>query len=105
MRPILLLLTLLPFSIALAAAPGAADPPPKVPDAVPDRFLPAPFETQTVTGLLGERMRINLDKRLLAIEEDALLAGFRHQPGEQEWIGEHIGKYLDAAANTWRYTR
>jgi DUF1680 family protein len=91
--------------ITLAAALTATEPQPKVRDAVADRFVPAPFEAQSVTGLLGQRMRINLEKRLLAIEEDALLAGFRQRPGAQEWVGEHIGKYLDAAANTWRFTR
>jgi hypothetical protein len=105
MRLALLPLVFLTSSIAFAAAaPAPAGPQPKVPDAIPDRFVPAPFETQSVTGLLGERMHINLEKRLLAIEEDALLAGFRHRPGVQDWIGEHIGKYLDAAANTWRFT-
>ncbi len=104
MRLTVLLPALLTFSIAFAAAPASAAPQPKVPDAVQDRFVPVPFETQAVTGLLGERMRINLERRLLAIEEDAVLAGFRQRPGAQEWIGEHIGKYLDAAANTWRFT-
>jgi hypothetical protein len=35
------------------------------------------------------------------VNEQAILAGFEHRPGEQEWIGEHAGKFLDAAANTW----
>ena len=38
-------------------------------------------------------------------DEPRLLRGFEQPPGEQAWIGEHIGKYLDAACNTWRYTR
>ena len=104
MRLAVLLYTFLTPGIAFAAAAPEAAPQPKTPDAVQDRFVPVPFETQSVTGLPGERMRINLEKRLLNIEEDALLAGFRKRPGKQEWIGEHIGKYLDAAANTWRFT-
>jgi len=86
------------------AASRAAEPLPKVKDAVADRFMSAPFEQQKIGGMLGDRMRVNLEKRLLAIEEDAVLAGFRKRPGEQEWIGEHVGKYLDAAANTYRFT-
>jgi len=105
MRLALVLLFFPVFSIAFAATPPAAgEPQPKVRDAVQDRFVPVPFETQAVAGLFGERMRINLEKRLLEVDEEALLAGFRKQPGVQEWIGEHIGKYLDAAANTWRLT-
>lgn len=98
-------LVLLSFSIAsVAAVPEDSMPQSKVRDAVQDRFVPAPYETQKIGGLLGERMRINLEKRLLAIEEQQVLAGFRQRPGAQEWIGEHAGKYLDAAANTWRFT-
>jgi len=113
MRCAVLLAILLTSSIGFAAAPPEAPtkapakavvPQPKVPDTIRDRFVPAPLEAQRILGLLGERMRINLEKRLLNIEEEALLAGFRHRPGAQKWIGEHIGKYLDASANTWRYT-
>ena len=105
MRLVVVTLALLSFSIALEAAPpDESSPQPKVRDAVRDIFVPAPYETQKIFGLLGERMRINLDKRLLGIEEDQVLAGFRQRPGVQDWIGEHAGKYLDAAANTWRFT-
>ncbi len=33
------------------------------------------------------------------------MAGFQKRPGSHAWIGEHIGKYLDAAANTYEFTR
>lgn len=104
MRLVIVTLAILSFSIALTAVPDEPAPEPKVRDAVQDVFVPAPYETQKVFGLLGDRMRINLEKRLLAIEEDQILAGFRRRPGVQDWIGEHAGKYLDAAANTWRFT-
>ena len=105
MRFVVISLALLSFSIASAAAPPEdGTPQPKVRDAVQDRFVPAPYETQKIGGLLGERMQINLEQRLLAIEEPQVLAGFRQRPGVQDWIGEHVGKYLDAAANTWRFT-
>ena len=96
--------SLLSLCLALSAGAMAAEPQPKVKDAVTDRFVSVPFEQQKIGGLLGERMRINLEKRLLAIEEDAVLAGFRKRPGVQEWIGEHVGKYLDAAVSTYRFT-
>jgi DUF1680 family protein len=98
------ILSLLSLCIAFGARSAAAEPQPKVNDAVADRFVSVPFEKQKIGGLLGERMRINLEKRLLAIEEEALLAGFRKRPGEQEWIGEHVGKYLDTAVSTYRFT-
>ncbi len=87
---------LLPAFLFLAAA---------VPDALTDRFVPAPLQSQRIEGLLGDRMRVNLEGRLLHIDEPALLEGFVHAPGKQAWIGEHIGKYLDAGCRTWRYTR
>jgi len=71
---------------------------------VPDRFTPAPFEKQRIEGMLADRMRVNLEGRLLHVDEARMLKGFEQPPGEQDWIGEHIGKYLDAACNTWRYT-
>ncbi len=49
-------------------------------------------------------MRVNLEGRLLHVDEKGLIEGFQHRPGKQDWIGEHAGKFLDAAANTWQYT-
>ena len=89
---------LLAFSTAIASSAI-------VPDRVPDRFMPTAFEKQHIEGMLGERLRVNLEGRLLHVDEPRLLRGFEQPPGEQAWIGEHIGKYLDAACNTWRYTR
>ena len=74
-----------------------------VPDKVVDRFTPAPYQQQSLNGYLAGRMRINVEQRLLQIDEESLLAGFRKRPGSHAWIGEHIGKYLDAAANSLEY--
>jgi hypothetical protein len=90
----LLAMTLLPVTLF-----GAAHE--MVTNKVADEFTPAAFDTQQIGGLLAERMRVNLEGRLLHVNEQAILAGFEHRPGEQEWIGEHAGKFLDAAANTW----
>jgi len=82
-----------------ANAPAAA-----VEDEVKDRFVPAPLDTQSIQGLLGRRMAVNLQGRLLHVDEAGLLAGFRRRPGSQAWIGEHIGKFLDAGSRTWLYS-
>ncbi len=92
---------------AALAAPGpglASAPKAVVADKIKDRFTPVPYERQKIRGLLGERMRVNLEGRLLHVNEAALLAGFQRRPGDQAWIGEHAGKFLDAATNTWLYT-
>jgi DUF1680 family protein len=76
-----------------------------VTNAIQDQFIPAAYEQTRVEGMLGERLKVNLEGRLLHVDEVRLLAGFQHRPGEQDWIGEHIGKYLHAGCNTWRNTR
>jgi len=88
-------------ALALAGPPGAT---PVVTDKIADRFTPAPFESQRIAGILGDRMRVNLEARLLRVNEPGILDCFRHRPGPQEWAGEHAGKFLHAAANTWLYT-
>jgi DUF1680 family protein len=73
-------------------------------DKIKDRFVPAPLDRQRIQGLLGRRMRVNLEGRLLHVDEPALLEGFQKPPGAHPWIGEHIGKFLDAASRTWAYS-
>lgn len=69
--------------------------------AVSDRTSPiAPSEVE-VSGLLGERIRAHASNRILDIDEDVLLAGFRARPGSHPWIGEHVGKWLHAASLLW----
>ncbi|MFZ4509115.1 MAG: beta-L-arabinofuranosidase domain-containing protein, partial [Fimbriimonas sp.] len=58
----------------------------------------------TLGGYLGKRVTNNAKGRLLAVKEDELLDGFRHRPGSHPWIGEHVGKFLDAATRAWAYT-
>jgi hypothetical protein len=47
---------------AFAAPPARA---PVVPDKIADQFTPAAFDRQHIEGILGERMRVNLEGRLL----------------------------------------
>ena len=49
-------------------------------------------------------MNVNLEKRLLQIDSSILLSGFRKRPGAQTWIGEHVGKFLFSASNTYKYS-
>ncbi|HTB24976.1 MAG TPA: beta-L-arabinofuranosidase domain-containing protein [Puia sp.] len=77
---------------------------PLVPNAVHDIYVPSPYENQRIGGILGLRMEINLEKRLLEIDQETMLSGFLSRPGKQDWIGEHVGKYLETACNTWQYS-
>jgi hypothetical protein len=90
--------------LALPALAGPAAQTPVVADKIADQFTPAAFERQRIEGILGERMRVNLEGRLLRVDEKALIDCFQHRPGPQEWAGEHAGKFLHAAANAWLYS-
>jgi len=57
-----------------------------------------------VDGWLGARVLANETNRLLHVDTEPLLAGFRHKPGSHAWIGEHIGKWMHAATLAWAYT-
>ncbi|ASU35026.1 glycoside hydrolase family 127 protein [Mucilaginibacter xinganensis] len=74
---------------------------PIVPNKINDRYVPARY--QNIGGLLGYRMNINLEKRLLQIDSATLLSGFKKRPGSQTWIGEHVGKFLFSASKTYAY--
>jgi len=70
-----------------------------------DHFQTATFNEQNITGWLGSRLDININQRLKKVDEKALLAGFINRPGEQLYIGEHIGKFLEAAFNSYQYSK
>lgn len=96
------------FSCVLAAV-GSTQAPASAPTPVPYRVeakLPdtlelLPPDAVKLTGYLGKRVENNEKNRLLRVDEDALLAGFRGRPGKQAWIGEHVGKWLHAATLAW----
>lgn len=56
-------------------------------------------------GLIGKRFLLSQTNRLLKIDENELLGGFRKRPGSHPWIGEHVGKWLHAASVTYACTR
>ncbi|MGE8290628.1 MAG: beta-L-arabinofuranosidase domain-containing protein [Sphingobacterium sp.] len=97
-----LLLTTIQLSIAQLITTAAI---PKVDYVVPSQYDLAIPQTDILSGYLGNRYQLNLEKRLLQVDEEGLLEGFHTRPGKQRWIGEHIGKYLEAAANTWLVTK
>src|SRR5882757_2708767 len=96
---------------ARASALQAADPPqppePLVAERVPERYKSLPFEAQQLGGIFAERMRVNVEGRLLHIDEQVFLSPFAHRDSEGNfdaaWVGEHAGKFLDAACNVLRY--
>lgn len=63
---------------------------------VPDRIQ--------IGGWVGERMRANETNRMVKMDVDRLLEGYRKRPGRQTWDGEHVGKWLHAATLAWAHT-
>jgi len=99
----LILVLLLVSPVILNA--GSSDPvkfySPIIPNKIPDQYVSAYY--QNIGGYLGYRLDVNLEKRLLQIDSATLLSGFRHRPGAQTWIGEHVGKFLFSASKTYAY--
>jgi len=91
------------FGAANAMAGLITPVPEKVPCAVADvQDSQIPDRVQLAnSGLIGSRIEGNEKNRLVKIETDRLLEGFRKRPGRQTWDGEHIGKWLHAATLAW----
>jgi len=76
---------------------------------VPDKVQCAEADRQAftqpdqlrLTGWLGARVTANEANRLVKIDIDRLLEGFRKRPGRQSYDGEHVGKWLHAATLAW----
>ena len=51
---------------------------PIIPNKIADKYIPAHY--QDIGGLLGYRLNVNLEKRLLQIDSATLLSGFRKRP-------------------------
>ncbi len=71
---------------------------------VNDTLVPTPSADVHLSGELSRRVDVNTH-RLLQVDLEPLLAGFRKKPGSHPWIGEHIGKWMHAATLAWEYER
>lgn len=81
---------------------SAVTPPPYVvPAAVADvQDFQTPDHVQ-LGGWIGTRMNGSESNRLMKVDTDRLLEGYRKRPGRQSWDGEHVGKWLHAATLAW----
>ena len=92
----------------LTASVSAAAPmeplPFKVAAKLPEAAELLPLSAVHIDGWLGARLDANERSRLLKVDTEPLLAGFKKKPGTHPWIGEHVGKWLHAATLAWAYT-
>jgi hypothetical protein len=75
--------------------------PEKVACAVSDRQAFTQPDQLRLTGWIGARVEANEANRLVKIDVNRLLEGYRKRPGRQTWDGEHVGKWLHAATLAW----
>jgi DUF1680 family protein len=87
-----------------AAAVAQETVKPAVKNRVSDAFVPADYAKTTYKGYLGDRLRVNTDKRLLTLNVDTIVRPFEERSGGQWWLGEHVGKFLHAGTLGWRFT-
>ena len=99
------LLALLLVAAAVTSLASEISPlPDKIPSLVADRQDAQVPDRVQLTGMLGVRIHNSAINRLLAIDADRLLEGYRKRPGRQSYDGEHVGKWLHAATLAWVYT-
>jgi hypothetical protein len=78
--------------------------PEKLPVVVADRQDAQIPDREHLSGMIGSRIQASAINRLLPMDVDRLLEGFRKRPGRQSYDGEHVGKWLHAATLAWAYT-
>ena len=92
-RAIFVAIVLLGFSCLRSAVGDDVFPPPKVPVSV------------LLNGFFGERYVNNWRTRLLkVVDTDKLIAPFETRSSPESWVGEYIGKWLDAASLSYAFT-
>ena len=86
MRKLLSIIALFIASVTAATGSFAAEVslvPEKVPAVVADRQDAQIPNRVHLAGMIGTRIDNNVIQRLLVVDTDGLLAGFRHRPGAQ----------------------
>ena len=92
------------ISVMTTQAASIEPQPFRVPAKWPDAAEVLSPSAVHIDGWLGARLAVNEKNRLLQVDTEPLLAGFRKKPGSHPWIGEHIGKWMHAATLAWAYT-
>ncbi len=78
--------------------------PEKVKPAIADRQDFQTPDSVHLKGWIGSRIEANEGNRLVKMDPERLLEGYRKRPGRQIWDGEHVGKWMHAATLAWANT-
>lgn len=84
--------------------PVSGEVQPLIKNKIHNKFSSLAFQDEQFNGYLGKRFTQNLEQRLLKIDEFGLIGSYLDRPGIHPWAGEHVGKYLETACNTWKLT-
>lgn len=87
------------------AIPVLKEVKPIIEDKIKNNFNNITFQNQQYKGYLNERFAKNIEQNLLKIDESGMMDSYLHRPGNQYWVGEHVGKYLETACNVWKLTK
>jgi uncharacterized protein len=98
------ILLFMALSVIRAESEPVTPVPYKVIPLMPDALQALDPSAVRLEGWLGARVDANVRGRLEVVDTEPLLAGYIKKPGEQSWIGEHVGKWLHAATLAWAYT-
>ena len=97
-----IVLTIICTAIAITSFAGSVKTlPEKVSCAIADKQEFQIPDCLQLTGWLGSRTDANEKNRLVKIDPERLLEGYRKRPGRQTWDGEYVGKWLHAATLAW----
>lgn len=69
------------------------------PQIVPAQIPVSPANV-TVQGIWGQHLNSSIRNWMLSVDDNILMGGFRHKPGIQAWVGEHLGKFVLGALPT-----
>ncbi len=92
-------------TIGLLLASAAAHARPMTSGKVPDKARPVRPGQLRLTGWLGRRITANWKNRLMTVNLEQRLKPFRDPAERGGWSGEHIGKWLHAAAICWDHCK
>jgi uncharacterized protein len=101
LRPVARWASALVIATTAFQAPAISLVPEKVQPLVSDRQDAQVADRVHLRGWVGTRIDANEANRLVKIDTDRLLEGYRKRPGRQTWDGEHVGKWLHAATLAW----
>ena len=97
MKSLFVIPLLVGFTLSAAVVPV----PEKVTCAIADRQDFTQPDRVHLADWIGSRIDVNESNRLVELDVNRLLEGYRKRPGRQSYDGEHVGKWLHAATLAW----